>query len=192
MATGFPLLIAVLGCVRPPWSLLHCGSTSTQSWADEVRAEPVSPAVAGLRAEPDEETVLVQGRWRAVRAAGAAAAMAAASVLAGPGTAQAAGGLSWAGRYVAPLEAGSFNLTPTWVAVVAACDVWVVGSDTYSSGQGQRVTQTLAEHGTGGQRLTITPTPNPVPGPGNANVLTGVAAASANDVWAVGYSTQNG
>jgi len=118
--------------------------------------------------------------------------MAAASVLAGPGTAQAAGCLAWAGRYVAPLEAGSFNLTPTWVAVVAACDVWVVGSDTYSSGQGQRVTQTLAEHWTGGQRLTITPTPNPVPGPGNANVLTGVAAASANDVWAVGYSTQNG
>jgi hypothetical protein len=68
------------------------------------------------------------------------------------------------------------------VAVVSANDIWAVGL--YGNGNSGAL-QTLAEHydGTSWSKVTI-----PNPGSGD-NALTGVAAVSTHDVWAVGYST---
>src|SRR5206468_9107024 len=68
------------------------------------------------------------------------------------------------------------------VAAVSANDVWAVGD--YSNGTGHQ--QTLVEHWNG-TAWSVVPSPNV--GTGH-NVLNGVAAVSANDVWAVGtYET---
>jgi len=65
------------------------------------------------------------------------------------------------------------------VAATAAANAWAVGS--YASGSAE---QTLIVHwnGTAWKRV---PSPNPAPA-GGFNELTGVAATSATDVWAVG------
>ena len=69
------------------------------------------------------------------------------------------------------------------VAAVAGNDVWAVGDSIKSPIDGVSTSRTLIEH-FNGSGWTIVPSPNI--GAGN-NVLTGVAAHSANDVWAVGY-----
>jgi hypothetical protein len=71
------------------------------------------------------------------------------------------------------------------VAAVTTNDVWAVG---YYSSDGT-VNQTLVEHWNGSIWSVV---PNPNPGTGENN-LNGVAALSANDVWAVGdYSNIGG
>lgn len=130
------------------------------------------------------------GRRRAVQAAVAAGAMVAASMLAGPGTAQAAGCDAWAGRYTAAPQIEPGNAADAGVAAVSACDVWIVSSVARSVGSGT-VTQTLTEHWTGGQQPAVVPSPNPAQGPLAANVLTAVSAASATNAWAVGYYTED-
>jgi hypothetical protein len=66
------------------------------------------------------------------------------------------------------------------VDAVSSTDVWAVGSSLDTScGLCDR---TLIEHWDGAS-WRIVPSPNP----GMANILEGVAAASAKDVWAVGY-----
>jgi|tagenome__1003787_1003787.scaffolds.fasta_scaffold20930024_2 hypothetical protein len=69
------------------------------------------------------------------------------------------------------------------VAAVAGNDVWAVGDSIKSAIDGVSTSKTLIEH-FNGSAWTIVPSPNV--GAGN-NVLTGVAAHTANDVWAVGY-----
>lgn len=65
------------------------------------------------------------------------------------------------------------------VSAASANDVWAVGS----SQDGGAPTRTLIEHWDG-TKWSIVPSPNP---DSQLNELRGVAALSANDVWAVGY-----
>jgi hypothetical protein len=65
------------------------------------------------------------------------------------------------------------------VSAVSANDVWAVGS----SHNGSLPSRTLIQHWNGTQ-WSIVPSPNP---DSQLNELRGVAAISANDVWAVGY-----
>jgi hypothetical protein len=65
------------------------------------------------------------------------------------------------------------------VSAISANDVWAVGS---SGGAAGPEVNTLAEHWDGA-RWSIVPTPNP----GLSNVLSGVAAISPADAWAVGH-----
>jgi hypothetical protein len=74
----------------------------------------------------------------------------------------------------------------TAVAVVAANDVWAVGSTGTGSG-GPPPNVTLIEHWNG-VRWTIVRSPNV----SNQSFLVGVAAVSTNDVWAIGYNLPNG
>ncbi|HKP51659.1 MAG TPA: S-layer homology domain-containing protein [Chloroflexia bacterium] len=69
----------------------------------------------------------------------------------------------------------------TAVAAVSTDDVWAVGH--YFTGNSGTNDQTLTLHYSGGQWAVVS-SPNVGPSP---NILTGVAAASADDVWAVGY-----
>jgi hypothetical protein len=66
------------------------------------------------------------------------------------------------------------------VAAVSSKDVWAVGL-AYAAGS---LTDTLIEHWNG-TSWSIVPSPNVVDG---GNILSGVAAVSATDVWAVGSS----
>ena len=73
------------------------------------------------------------------------------------------------------------------VAAISSNDVWAVGEVPDENGRAS----TLIKHWDGTQWSTV---PSPNPGTGTGNHLTSVAAISANDVWAVGYSeiTQDG
>jgi hypothetical protein len=71
------------------------------------------------------------------------------------------------------------------VAAVSANDVWAVGGRT---GDNVYVDDTLVEHWDG-TSWSVVPSPNPGP---VRNVLIGVAAVSANDVWAVGEHVEPG
>src|SRR5579872_335860 len=75
------------------------------------------------------------------------------------------------------------NLIPSGlgggVAAVSASDVWAVGSSGSQASSGQ----TLIERWNGASWSVVTS-----PNPGSMyNILSGVAAVSASDVWAVGY-----
>jgi hypothetical protein len=70
------------------------------------------------------------------------------------------------------------------VVPISTVDVWAVGN--YSPGGG--TVQTLVEHWDG-ISWTVVPSPNVGT---STNRLTGVAGASANDVWAVGYYLTGG
>ena len=77
---------------------------------------------------------------------------------------------------------GNFNKL-TGVAVVAANDIWAVGSYSGSTGH----SQTLIEHWDG-STWSIVPSPNVGP---YGNYLSSVSAHSANDVWAVGATNNS-
>lgn len=79
---------------------------------------------------------------------------------------------------------GTNSNTLNSVAVVSATDVWAVGSYQNSNNIGQ----TLIEHWNGTQWSIVT---SPNVGT-DVNVLNGVAAHSANGVWAVGYYNPGG
>src|SRR5207244_3701461 len=68
------------------------------------------------------------------------------------------------------------------VAVASSNDAWAVGYYLYYNGTYYEY-RTLTEHWDGSQWSVVT-SPNP---DNNQNFLYGVAAVSANDVWAVGY-----
>jgi hypothetical protein len=89
-------------------------------------------------------------------------------------------GASWQ-SVAAPEPAGATNIKLMGIAAVSANDIWAVGRY-YDSGFNQK---TLTIHWNGSQ-WAIRPSPNP-----NTflNALNGVAASSANDVWAVGYTS---
>src|SRR5207244_3692911 len=69
---------------------------------------------------------------------------------------------------------------PYGAAAVSATDVWTVG---YYDNTGSGLGRTLVEHWDG-TSWAVVPSPNL----GTGSYLYGVAAVSANDVWAVGYS----
>ena len=80
---------------------------------------------------------------------------------------------------------GTYGNQLNAVAVVSASDVWAVGFSPHPSGTPQYLRQTLVEHWNG-KSWSVVPSPNPA---GKTwVVLNGVAAISANDVWAVGHS----
>jgi hypothetical protein len=69
----------------------------------------------------------------------------------------------------------------TAVVALASDNVWAAGD---FEPQGKYITEPLFEHWDGTQWSIVSS-----PGPANAsNVLNGIAATSANDLWAVGYS----
>jgi hypothetical protein len=71
------------------------------------------------------------------------------------------------------------------VAVVSASDVWAVGFSPHPSGTPLYIRRTLVEHWDG-KTWSVIPSPNPAGA--TYVVLNGVAAISANDIWAVGHS----
>jgi hypothetical protein len=72
------------------------------------------------------------------------------------------------------------------VAVLSACNAWAVGS--YHAGMGTGGAQTLILHWNGAVWTQVAS-----PDPGSAeNILTGVAAVSATNIWAVGFTFNTG
>src|SRR5258707_10203924 len=100
-----------------------------------------------------------------------AASLVVTGVLAGPGSAAAAGSTceNWTG--VPPPNPGTGSVLQG-VAVVSACDAWAVGS--------------LIEHWNG-SAWTVVASPHP----GAFSILNGVQAASRTDIWAGGYSAES-
>ncbi len=91
-------------------------------------------------------------------------------------------GTAW--TQVSSINPGSINILNA-VTVVAANDVWAVGG--FVDGNGHL--QTLMEHWNG---TAWTQATNPSPQPGSiTNSLTGVDAVTSNDIWAVGYYSNN-
>jgi hypothetical protein len=86
-------------------------------------------------------------------------------------------------QVVSSSNTGSGDNSLLAVAAVSANDVWAAGGIGTSSGQ-ILTNQTLIEHWNGSAWSIV---PNPNPGHDN-NTIFGLAAVSANDVWAVGYS----
>src|SRR5205814_6091515 len=80
--------------------------------------------------------------------------------------------LAW--RTVLSPNGGNYNELNA-IGVVAANDIWAVG--TYSPNSG---VQTLIEHWNG-KSWSIVPSPSP-----NVSNLYGIAVVAANDIWAVG------
>ncbi len=76
-----------------------------------------------------------------------------------------------------------FQGTLTSVVALASNNVWAVGGGVPRTGPGGEIT--VIEHWDG-TRWTIVPSPNVAP-TAASNFLTGVAAISATDIWAVGY-----
>jgi hypothetical protein len=80
---------------------------------------------------------------------------------------------------------GTFGNQLNAVAVVTANNVWAVGFHPDPSGQPAYIHQSLVERWDGSS-WSVIPSPN-VPGKPDVE-LNGVAAISANDIWAVGHS----
>jgi hypothetical protein len=91
-------------------------------------------------------------------------------------------GSNWTIVTSANVVGGSNKLTG--VAALSASDVWAVGN--YTSGSG--LTQPLIEHYDGSTWSLV----GSLHVAGSYNYLTGVAAVSATDVWAVGYYSAPG
>ena len=93
-------------------------------------------------------------------------------------TAHAADAAPW--QIIASPNSGSQNNVLNAVSAAADNDVWAVGSISISDSS---TSQTLIEHWNG-TAWSVVKSPN---GGATFNVLTGVAALSANNAWAVGY-----
>ncbi len=72
------------------------------------------------------------------------------------------------------------------VAALSANNIWAVGG--FSNSSDPSIGQTLIEHWSG-TLWSVVPSPNTQ---FTLNVLNGVAAASPDDIWAVGYATDSG
>lgn len=95
----------------------------------------------------------------------------------GTGAASASTCVSWTG--VQPPSTGTSGNALSSVAVLSSCNAWAVGD--YSNGTAD---QTLVEHWNG-STWTQVPSPDPA-GASQNNTLTGVAAISSTNIWAVG------
>jgi len=94
-------------------------------------------------------------------------------------------GSSWQ-SVQAPAPSGASEVTLKSIAAVSARDIWAVGSYTDFSGNTLRKTLTL--HWNGSQ-WKIVASPNPQ---SFLNALNSVTTLAANDVWAVGYTSNGG
>lgn len=92
-------------------------------------------------------------------------------------------GSTWS-QVTAPAPAGAKTSTLNAVAAVAANNAWAVGTDFSAAGP----QLTLIEHWDG-SAWSVVPSPNLG---SDLNQLNGVAAVSANNVWAVGNTLANG
>jgi hypothetical protein len=82
-------------------------------------------------------------------------------------------------------NAGTHSNYLNGVAAISSNDVWAVGN---YSGHLDNITKTLTEHWNGSQ-WSIIKSPSPS---SSYNYLTGTAAISTNDVWAVGFTRGGG
>src|SRR5207248_2376891 len=121
-------------------------------------------------------------RERAMKRRGsrAAAAAVALTIFLGAGAWQASASSVWA--VVPTPNVGSDINELSASSALSSTDAWAVGSFEDSS----LTTRTLIEHWNGSRwKIIASPNPDPV-----QNDLLGVAAVSASDVWAVGFSGQ--
>ncbi|MBV8487256.1 MAG: hypothetical protein JO161_03145, partial [Planctomycetaceae bacterium] len=88
-------------------------------------------------------------------------------------------GTSWT---TVPSVSPQFDSVLTAVTALALNNVWAVGTSGGGSGN------TLIEH-FDGTSWSVVPSPNPTSSPLGQNVLSGIAAVSASDIWAVGHFT---
>ncbi len=137
-----------------------------------------------LVATPDQGGSAI---FTAVAATSAANAWAVGSIGPGPGDRSAVSpliehwdGTAWSAQsFAVPTSGGQF----TAVAATSADDAWAVGyTGEASEGTGQT---TMIEHWDG-STWTRVPSPDPA---GQGNILQGVTTISADDAWAVGYTT---
>ena len=84
---------------------------------------------------------------------------------------------------------GTFGNQLNAVAVISANNVWAVGFSPDPSGTPLYIRRTLIEHWNG-TSWSVSPSPNP--GTDTYVELNGVAAISANDIWAVGHGGDPG
>ncbi len=121
----------------------------------------------------------MQQCWLGVssRALAASLMLAAALTVLGPGAASAATCGNGAGQ---PVQPGSSDILGG--VAITSCRVWAVG-DYIVAGN----VRTLVERWNG-TAWTLVPSPSPA---SSYNILSGVAAASASDAWAVGQSSGN-
>jgi hypothetical protein len=110
----------------------------------------------------------------------AATAAASPATAASPPAAAAAGPACLPWTSVQPSTPGNSNNVLASVAALSSGNVWAAGSY-YDLAASQ--TRTLIEHWNGSS-WTQLPTPSPS---SNNSFLTGIAAVSADDIWAVGY-----
>jgi hypothetical protein len=94
-------------------------------------------------------------------------------------------GNAWSIRASAYQPAG-YEYDTCAMAAPSAGNIWAVGSRWYFNAD-----RTLIEHWNGTAWKTQT-SPNPAPGNDDENVLNGVAATSATNAWAVGWSYVSG
>lgn len=96
----------------------------------------------------------------------------------------------WNGSAWAIVDAPSpANSSLYSIAAVSANDLWAVGGNNVKI-SGNMVQRTLIEHWDG-RSWKIVPSPNAVNGAGPGfTFLNGITAVSANDVWAVGFSSR--
>jgi hypothetical protein len=107
----------------------------------------------------------------------AAAPLALAGALAGPGTATASAAVCQAWTGAQPPSPGTTANELDGVAIVSACNVWAAGTANSAF-----TDQTLIEHWDGASWSRVASPPV-----GNDAELTAVRALSANDIWAVGH-----
>jgi hypothetical protein len=185
----------------PTWNIIASPNTGTQSQLNGVAAVSASNVWAVGFSTPSSgvrQTLIEQwngSSWNVVTSPNvgtssnqlSAVAVVSASDIWAVGSSTPSGGVfhtlieQWNGTnwsVVASPNVGTLGSSLNAVAVVAANDIWAVGS---TSGAGQ----TLIEHWNGTSWSVVTS-----PNVGTmTNVLTAVAVVSASDIWAVGYST---
>jgi hypothetical protein len=123
---------------------------------------------------------MMTARWlagRTVRVVLAALTLAGGLITIAPGVASASACVAWTGVQP-PNPGGSNGSGLIGVAVLSSCNAWAVG--VYNNGSMEK---TLIVHWNGSTWKQV---PSPNPGGPDGSILTGVAATSATNVWAVG------
>jgi beta-lactam-binding protein with PASTA domain len=136
---------------------------------------------------PGRKGFLMRGRRSAGRLIRVLAApLLGAGVLAGFATTPASAEVceAWSGQQPPPI-AGAADTRLRGVAAVSPCDIWAIGNDEDNISPGN---EGLIEHWTGGESWTIAATLNL----NSYSTLSGISAVSANDVWVVGHTSDEG
>jgi alpha-tubulin suppressor-like RCC1 family protein len=91
-------------------------------------------------------------------------------------------GTTWS-KTTVPLPAGTAQAVFTGTDDLGTANAWAVGYTEAANGTGQ---QTLIEHWTG-SAWAVVPSPDPETGTGATDVLTAISGTGPDDLWAVGY-----